>query len=271
MLIAQISDFHIPTPGELALRGITDTVAALARAVEHINGLPQRPDLVLATGDLTNDGTAAACADLRNLLAPLAMPVYVIPGNHDDRANLRAAFPDHKYLPRDGEFLHYTIEDWPLRLIGLDTVVPGEPGGLICAQRREWLAERLAEAPDRPTLIFMHHPPFSIGIAGIDAMKCAGGAELGALVQRHPQIERIVCGHVHRPAQIRWHGTTASTAASTAAQLDLNFSDGLDLTMLPEPATCLLHLWQPGLGLVSHTSFIGDYAEGAAVVEPSGA
>lgn len=258
MLIAQFSDCHIAAPGARSIRGVTDASESLARCVRHINGLDPRPDAVVGTGDLVHDGTPAAYAELRALLAPLTMPVYLLPGNHDDRDNLRTAFPGHDYLPREG-FLHYTVEDLPLRLVCLDTVIPGEVGGEICAERRAWLAERLAEAPDRPTVIFMHHPPFAIGIRGMDAMGCAGAAELGELVSRHSQVERVLAGHVHRPAQIRWHGTLAATAPSTAAQLRLDLRPDAGPTFLPEPAACLLHLWRPGAGLVSHLSYIGDY------------
>ena len=80
------------------------------------------------------------------------------------------AFPDHAYLPRDGGFLQYCVEDWPLRLIALDTIIPGEPGGRLCEQRLAWLAARLAEQPERATLIMMHHPPFATGIGHMDGM-----------------------------------------------------------------------------------------------------
>lgn len=258
MLIAQISDMHVTAPGTPALAG-ADTVATLARCVDHINSLRPAPEVVLATGDLVHDGSAESYETLRELLAPLAMPVYLIPGNHDDRDNLRAAFPDHRYLPAEGEFLHYVVEDYPLRLIGLDTLVPGEDGGLICAARRAWLAEKLAAAPDRPTLIFMHHPPFATGLEKLDGMGCAEAEALGALVAGHPQVERVTCGHVHRPIQTRWHGTVASTAPSTTVQFALDLGPVEQVRMISEPLACLLHLWRPERGLVSHLSYVGDF------------
>lgn len=258
MLIAQISDMHVTAPGSPSLAG-ADAAATLARCVDHINSLRPAPEVVLATGDLVNDGSAEAYRALVGLLAPLAMPVYLIPGNHDDRDNLRAAFPDHRYLPADGEFLQYVVEDYPLRLIGLDTVVPGEDGGLVCAARRAWLAERLAAAPARPTLIFMHHPPFATGLEILDGMGCAGAEHLGALVAGHPQVERVLCGHVHRPIQTRWHGTLASTAPSTAVQFGLDLGPVPHVRMLAEPLACLLHLWRPESGVVSHLSYVGHF------------
>ena len=122
MLIAQITDLHISLPGRRA-HDLYRTGEHLARWVERLNGLEPAPDLVLATGDLVNDGEAEEYASLAALLAPLRMPVYLIPGNHDDRENLLAGFPGHAYLPRDSEFLHYVVEGHPLRLIGLDTTM----------------------------------------------------------------------------------------------------------------------------------------------------
>src|SRR5690242_8860458 len=98
-------------PGALAY-GAVDTAACLERAVAALNALSPAPDLAIATGDLVDHGEAEEYAHLRALLAPLRMPVFVIPGNHDSRDGLRAAFGADGYLPRDG-FLQFAIEDWP--------------------------------------------------------------------------------------------------------------------------------------------------------------
>src|SRR5207245_3949899 len=100
---------------------------------------------------------------LRSLLEPLSMPVFVIPGNHDAREPMRDAFIADGYLPHEG-FLHYAIEEHALRIIGLDTLVPGEAGGALCEDRLRWIDRALAAAPGRPTLVLMHHPPFATGI-----------------------------------------------------------------------------------------------------------
>lgn len=263
MLIAQLSDPHVYPPeagagGGVRMGGV-DTAERLRRAVAHVNALPQAADIVLVTGDLGYDGTDEEYALLRPILDRLDAPYFVIPGNHDERGAFRRAFADHAYLPADGEFLHYVLEDYPLRLIGLDTVRPGHLGGAMCRERRAWLEARLDEAPERPTIIFMHHPPFAIGMLMMDAMRCQGGRKMGEIVARHKQIERILCGHVHRPAHIRWCGTTASTAPSTAAQLGLDFGPLRRPRWTDEPPACLLHLWRKRTGLVTHTELIGEY------------
>src|SRR5574338_1404217 len=101
MLIAQISDLHIKPKGELAMERV-DTAGHLVHAVAHIQALRPAPDLILATGDLVDAGKPEEYAHLRSLLAPLPMPVYLIPGNHDARDSLRASFRDHRYLPAEG-------------------------------------------------------------------------------------------------------------------------------------------------------------------------
>jgi 3',5'-cyclic AMP phosphodiesterase CpdA len=258
MLIAQITDTHIKAAGRLAYRRV-DSAARLRDCVGHLNSLQPRPDIVLLTGDLVDFGRPEEYALLRELLAPLRMPVHVIPGNHDTRDAMRAAFADHDYLPRAGEFLHYALEDYPLRLIGLDTLVPGEPRGEMCAARLAWLDAQLARAPRRPTVLFMHHPPFLTGLANMDWQNCHNSEGLGALIERHPQVFRVLCGHVHRSIHLQWHGVTASIAPSPshACALDLNADAPHDFIL--EPPACELHLWREGAGLVSHLSFIGDY------------
>lgn len=258
VLIAQITDMHIRPEGVLAY-GRIDTAPYLARAVQHLLGLKPRPDVVLATGDLVDVGSAAEYGRLRALLAPLPMPVYLIPGNHDDRDALVAAFTDHRYLPRGGRFIQYVVEDFPVRLVALDTLVPGKAGGLLCEERLHWLAARLAEAPDRPTVIFMHHAPFETGIEHMDRYGLARTREFIEVVSRHPQVERVLCGHLHRPIQARVGGTVATTAPSTAHQVELDLEKGNPLMFTMEPPACQLHLWRPGAGLVSHTSYIGAY------------
>jgi len=257
MMIAQITDMHIKPQGVLAY-GRLDTAPYLRRAVAHLLALKPRPDVVLATGDLVDGGLPEEYRRLHDLLAPLSMPVYLIPGNHDNRDALAAAFTDHAYLPRGGRFMHYVVEGHPVRLIALDTLDPGRVGGLLCAQRLGWLAARLEEAPARPTLIFMHHPPFATGIAQMDAHGLANAGEFAGVVRRHSQIERIVAGHVHRPIQSRVGGALASTAPSTAHQVALDLEEQ-PLAFTMEPPACQLHVWTAETGLVSHTSYIGDF------------
>jgi 3',5'-cyclic AMP phosphodiesterase CpdA len=261
MLIAQITDLHINPPGKKSM-GLVDTAAMLEAAIARLNALDPQPDVVLATGDLVDFGSAAEYGLLRELLSPLRAPLRVIPGNHDSREGLAAAFADHAYLPRargGADYIHYTLEDWPVRLVAFDTIVPGEPGGHAGAERCAWLDRTLGAAPERPTAIFMHHPPFATGIGHMDAMGLRDAENLAAVVRRHPQVERVMCGHLHRAIQVRWAGTVASTAPSTAHQVTLDIRPGAKGTFVMEPPGFQLHVWRPGTGLISHTAYVGAF------------
>ncbi|MCG8563057.1 MAG: phosphodiesterase [Hyphomicrobiales bacterium] len=257
MLIAQITDTHIKPDGRLAYRKV-DTVAGLGACVEHLNALAPRPDVVLMSGDLADRGMPEEYAVARPILDRLAMPVYAIPGNHDARDAFRRAFADLGYLPESG-FLHYTVEAHPVRLIGLDTVVPGEAHGEVCAERLDWLDARLGEAPDRVTLIFMHHPPFLTGIRHMDEMNCRNGAALAEVVARHDQVQMILCGHVHRPVETSWSGATALIGPSPCHAVALDLGRESPPAFLLEPPACRLVQLTGESRLVSHISYIGAY------------
>jgi Icc protein len=257
MLIAQITDTHITKPGK-RLMGVVDTASALERAVSALNQLDPSPDATVLTGDLVESGEPDEYDHLRALLAPLRMPVFAIPGNHDAREPMREAFIGDGYLPAKG-FLNFVIEDYPLRIIGLDTLIPGEGGGLLCPERLQWTDDTLAGAPDRPTLVLMHHPPFMTGIARMDRAGLSGSAALAEIIRGHSQVERILCGHLHRPIDSRFAGTIAGTAPSTAHQIILDLRPEARLSFAFEPPGYQLHYWREGIGLVTHTAAIGEW------------
>lgn len=261
MLIAQITDLHVVEPGTLML-GRIDTNSCLYRCVARLRDFVPQPDLVLITGDLTNDGRPEQYAHVRGLLAPLDMPIYVIPGNHDRRAEMRAAFADHHYLPTDAEapFLHYVVDAGPVRVIALDTLVEGQTAGAFCRDRLDWLEARLAEAPARPTLIAMHHPPFATGIGFMDRIGLTDSDAFLGLVARFPNVERIISGHVHRPVQARCGGTLGSICPSTAHQILLTFDENQPDAWVAEPAAFQVHLWHDRVGLITHTVMIDSPA-----------
>jgi 3',5'-cyclic-AMP phosphodiesterase len=242
VLIAQITDTHVRRKGDL-LHHMIHTGRELRRCVETINRLSPLPALVVATGDLVDRGKVKEYRRLRKLLAELRVPCYLIPGNHDDRDELRAAFPDHSYLPPRGP-LSYVIESRPIRIIGLDTTRGRKPGGEIDESRLGWLDQRLSEAAATPTLIAMHHPPFDTGIGPVDAHGFKGREAFEALIASHPQVVRIISGHIHRALEVPFGGTTASTAPSTAHQLVIDRDErGAGYTVRVERPSFALHQW----------------------------
>lgn len=259
MLLCQISDLHIRAPGLISY-GVVDCAAMLARCVAEVLRLPQRPDVVVITGDLTDIGAPEEYAHLRTLLSLLPMPVYLMPGNHDDREALRISFPDHAYLRQWLPYVQYAIDDWPLRLVAIDTVIPGEAGGRLCAERLGWLERTLAAKPDKPTLVLMHHPPFATLIGHMDGMGLESNQEFENIIRKNPQVERILCGHLHRLIQARFAGTVASTCPSPAHQVALDLAPDTEGRFKMEPPAFQLHAWRRDTGVISHTAYIGDFA-----------
>lgn len=252
MLIAQISDTHILAPA-------SDQPAAelraecLRRTVADING--QKPDAVVFTGDTTQHGSPEEYALLRELLAPLAAPLYLVPGNRDDKDTLRVAFSDHPYLPGSGNFLHYAVEEHSVRLVAIDSTSPRERKGRFCARRQAWLDEVLSEQPERPTLLFIHHPPFDVGdhyVGGYRRPEEA--AALADIVGRHPQVIGLLCGHVHWPVEIRWAGTEARIMPSIAVDV----RKGIDETEAKGRPIYFLHRLLGAIAIVSDTRMVSD-------------
>ena len=256
MLIAQITDTHIKLPGRLAYRRV-DTAAMLRACVAEIAGLTPKPDLIVHTGDLVDLGTPEEYAHLREILAGIGTEIIVIAGNHDHRDNLRRAFADHAHLPPDG-VLQFAVRRGPLRIVGLDTLIPGQGGGELCSARLAWLDATLTAEPEVPTLILMHHPPFLTGIAHMDRLGLEGRGAFAQIVARHSQVEAILSGHVHRSIHARVGGRAAMICPSPAHQVALDLTaDGRSAFRL-EPPGYMLHRWHDGQ-LTTHTAVLGDW------------
>lgn len=257
MILAQITDLHVRSPN-LPSHFQFEPVQMLKNAVARLNALTPRPDAVIATGDLVDCGRPDEYELLAQTLEALEIPLFLIPGNHDNRDNLRDTLRSrYPYLPATG-YLNYVVEEFPLRLIALDSTILGNDAGELCEERLGWLKARLEEAPDKPTLIFMHHPPFRTWMPEMDALSCANGKDLRALLVDHAQVLRVACGHVHRPIQVRWEHAIGSVCPSTAHQLNLDFNETLTGYTL-EPPGFQLHLLDPQDGIISHTGFVDAF------------
>ena len=262
--LVQLSDLHIKAPGLLAY-GRVDTASCLKRAVESVNRLSQAPDAVVLTGDLTDSGRADEYQHLRDLLAPLRSPLYVLPGNHDDRVALRAAFEDHAYLQSSAvsgpsDCVQYAVDLGGLRLVTADTVVPCEAHGALDPARLAHLDRLLADAAGLPTIVALHHPPFRTLLGPLDEIGLKFGADqLAALISGYQRIERVICGHFHRSIQARWAGTLAMCAPSTAHQLVLDLGVGAPAAFAMEPPGFLVHVWDEAGTVVSHQVAIGEF------------
>jgi 3',5'-cyclic AMP phosphodiesterase CpdA len=216
-LLVQITDTHILPPGEL-LYGNTDTAAHLSEVVRQINVMQPTPDVVMITGDLVERADSAFYQHFIELVKPLEMPVYVIPGNHDDPEIMAKAFDDTPYFPvSDGTF-QYAIEDLPFRVLALNSHSDGTELPEFDEQRLSWVSDQL-ERSDRPTLIAIHHPPMVTGIEFLDM----GGSEwfqgLRSVLAGHPQARLVICGHCHTDLVGRIGQTPVYMAPAVAHQL----------------------------------------------------
>jgi 3',5'-cyclic AMP phosphodiesterase CpdA len=260
MLIAQITDTHIVPKGELLYERV-DSAANLAQVVRQILQLDTPADCVLLTGDLTDGGTAAAYAQLRELIRPLNMPIYAIPGNHDLREPMRAAFSDCAWMPKGaGDRVCYSFDMGPLRICALDTLVEGEAGGALDAAQLTRLDAALTSGKDRPAIVMLHHPPVKSGIPSMDAMRLRSPETLGAVIERHANVERVICGHLHRTMHVRWRGTTVSVAPSTVDQIHLAFREQTQPASIAEPMGYQLHYWDDDDRLITHMVPVGNFA-----------
>jgi len=256
MLIAQISDFHVTPWGDLAY-GRVDTNAALASAIDALNALRPQPDLVIGTGDLTQSGSDEDYQVLAKLLARLDAPFAPLMGNHDRRGAFRRAFPDLSgRLGPDG-FVQYVQDLGPLKLVFLDTVQEGADDPDFCEARASWLRAQLD--PERPTIVAMHHPPFRSGVTWLDPARSDWAAPLASALQGPHRVVRLLCGHVHRGIHTAWEGIVASTAPSTAHQVDLDLQPDAPPQLTLEAPGFQLHRWD-GLAVQTYAAAIPGFA-----------
>lgn len=243
-LLAQISDTHVRTDDDgLAANQVR---RAMAQAKDY------EADVILITGDLVNDGREDEYAAFAELLRDPPAPTYVLPGNHDDRQKLRAALPSHTYLPAKDR-LSFVIDDFPVRVVAVDQIVPGETHGLITKQHAHWLDRTLKRARKKPTVVAMHHPPFLTHDVLFDEIGLLDAKLFASVIARHKQVERIVCGHHHRVTL----GQVAHAPAITAPSSSWVYGLAMHPIQPVAPKTneepgWMLHAWTPSGGFASH-------------------
>lgn len=234
MIIAHITDTHILPIGDPAPKAAI-RANALRRCVADIVRLA--PDLVIHTGDATQHGDPEEYAHLQELLSDIKAPIYMTPGNRDEREAMRGACA---HFPKSGEFLHYAVEAYPVRLVAFDTTGPHPRKGFACEERIDWFERTLAAAPDRPTIVFMHHPPLDIEALYENGYNDpAQAAALEGVIARHPHIIRVLFGHVHFSTCFDWAGSLASTMGSLAVDV----RKGMDGSGRDDEPLYQVHTW----------------------------
>jgi Icc protein len=258
--IAQISDLHIKQPGALAY-GRVDTARALERCVAALNEFAPAPDFVVISGDLADTPAAEEYMHLKRLLAPLKPPFASIPGNHDSREMLRAAFPESNYAHSSGP-LNQRIDVLGLDLLLLDSSVHGKPHGQLEPSTLEWLDAALTSAPEKPALVFLHHPPFKAGIWHMDRQNLLNADALELIVRRHPRVRLVATGHIHRATLTTFAGVPTTICPTPNHAVDLDLVQLREPSFKVEPPAFHLHTWISGEGfgnLVTHQVPIGQF------------
>lgn len=212
MKLIQITDLHLRGRGELVC-GL-DPAAHLAKAIADINRHHADADLVVFTGDLSDDGSLASYHLLADIIAPLVPPARLLLGNHDARLAFSSVFPSTLTV---GGFVQSSMDIGGYRLVFLDTLDEGSVAGRLCERRLGWLDGCLAEA-SIPALVFMHHPPFNIGMPPLDGVKLDDPQAFADVIGRHGNTRHIFAGHVHRLSSGTWNGIAFSTGRGTNHQ-----------------------------------------------------
>lgn len=259
MFLAQISDLHFRSHGR-KLYDFIDVNGGNAEVVSQLNALDERPDAVVITGDIVNCGLASEYEVARQTLGNLRYPLYIIPGNHDDKAQfLEAMGPLCPQLGTDPNNMHYAVDDFAMRLLFIDTSVAGESRGWLTQDTLAWLETQLEQGGDKPTTVFMHHPPMKLGSAQMDKIACENGDRLLSLIDRFPSLTRVFCGHTHRLIFTQYRQAVISTIPGTVHQVPY-FHENPAAYYNLEPAACLMHRLIDNTGLVSYLHPLTQYA-----------
>jgi Icc protein len=241
--ILHITDIHLVAPPKL-VSGVLDTAKLFARQVAQIlEAMPRLGpiDAVLVTGDVSDDGTEESYALFRKMVEPLGLPLLVIPGNHDARAPMRAAFADLGLFAASGR-LNWARQIGDLRIVGIDTLVEGSGGGIVDEATLAFLDREMAV--EGPVLLALHHPPFVSGIAFMDSIGLSGTAELAEVLSRAKADIRIVCGHLHAAVTGQISRFTALVGPSPCSNFRYDLRPDAPIGFFDAPGGFMVHDWQ---------------------------
>ncbi len=261
MIVAQISDTHIALDTPDAGQRIRDFEATIA----DINALDPQPDVIVHTGDVVHNGRADEYAEASRILSGARAPVYVLAGNKDDRMNLRAAFGPRGYLSRDSEFIDYTVEDFPVRLIAVDTKHAGANKGDFCPERAKRLTAMIDAENSKPIAVLAHHPPFAVKV-GPDAINFETPEAMQRLAQALQHSGRVIAvfsGHVHRGTV----GQVGSIPASVVPCIATTLRKGEYPPAMKKRPVYHIHRYDPAWGFITESRIVAQDTTAAAPVK----
>ena len=252
MIIAQITDTHIALDTPDAEQRLQD----FSRVVDNINTLDPAPDVIVHTGDIVHNGRLDEYEAAAAILAGARAPVYVMPGNKDDRSNLLKTFsPTHHYLESGSPFIGYAVETFPVRLIMLDTLSAVSNKGDVCAERLERLAAMIDAEAEKPIIVFAHHPPIEV-LVGPDRFHFEDLGAMHALrnaLTRSGRVIQVISGHVHRP----YAGLVGAIPVNIATCVATTLRRGDYPASMQGRPTYVLHRYDPDSGFSTETRIAG--------------
>lgn len=257
MIIAHISDFHVfADKPETALVRL-DAAEAARAVIADICAFVPKIEAIMFTGDLADGGSAADYELIKEILKPLDVPIFVVPGNHDKRAGMRAAFGDALPMESSG-FLNYETEINNIRILALDTLKEGHGEGELCAERLSWLEDKFSAPTGRLTLILMHHPHFPSGNAALDRNSlCEGRDAFEKIISKCTDPLLIFAGHIHRPYQAMWNNIFCAVGGGPSFQFDLDLSEGApEPKTVKEPYAYFIHRFDKNQNLAVHPRYV---------------
>ncbi|MET1415478.1 phosphodiesterase [Roseibium sp. HPY-6] len=257
-LIAQITDLHLRPKG-LACYRVSDTNMLAERAVRSLLAFTPKIDAVVVTGDLTDRSDPREYAVARDLLSRIDVPVFLMPGNHDSSSGMRQEMKEFPGICDSAtDKIYYMKMIGDVALIALDSHLPGSPEGKLGAEQLSWLDKTLQET-DAPTMIALHHPPALSGIVHMDMMGLTDAPELEEILSRHDHVERILCGHIHRPIIASFANKIMTLAPSTGHQVQLDLAEDGPAMFNFEPPAFFVHHHTRKTGLVTHMAYVESY------------
>lgn len=256
MKIIQFSDIHMVPRGQM-LYGL-NPAARLESCIADINARQSDADFCIITGDLANAGQSAAYETVHECLEKLRVPYYLAIGNHDKRKKFCTTFPDVR-KDKHG-FIQYTIDFPAARFLVLDTVEEGAHWGSYCARRAAWLDEQLSASTDKPVYLFMHHPPFDIGVPSQDHLRIRDAHLFSEVVSRCTNIKHIFHGHVHRPVCGSWCGIPVSALRGTNHQVQFDLETVTPVPLCHEPPAYAMILLRRDQIIVHFHDFLDESA-----------
>ncbi|GLS90432.1 3',5'-cyclic adenosine monophosphate phosphodiesterase CpdA [Psychromonas marina] len=258
MLIAQLTDLHIKKAGKHAYKKV-DTLACLEKAISHINALVPCPDLVVITGDLGDFGTIDEYELISKALYKFTMPVHIVPGNHDNRDNLRQVLGEMTSFDH-AQYCNFVVDHPDQVLIGLDSSVIGESHGYLSEETLFWLNKTLEIHKQKSVMLFIHHPPMPVGLGHMDVQNLHNAGDLYDILKRFDNVNGLVAGHLHRPISALWNKIPVWVGPSHSHSVTLDLKPEADSSFSLEPAAIRLFILDQDT-VISHLSYI-DHSDG---------